>query len=116
MRKIFICLLTLFIFTGTAVYAGPGQPGHSHGPATPITEAQALEKATSVVQSLVKKEKIDISWSEVRPTGVEKKQFEVGTAWVITFNNPKVEEKAKQTLYIFLSLSGEYIAANYSGK
>lgn len=112
MRKIFICLVTLFAFTGTAVYAGSG---HSHAPSTPVTKTQALEKATSLVKSFVKKEKLDSSWAEVAPTACIKKQMKSGQEWVITFDNPKVEDKEKQTLYVFLTLAGEYIAANYSG-
>jgi len=115
MRRIFICLLTLLAFTATTAFAGSGS-GHSHGPVTPISEDQALEKATSHVQNFVKKGKLDSSWSEVRPTAGVKKQAKLGQEWVVTFDNPKVEDKEKQTLYVFLNLGGEYIAANYSGK
>ena len=113
MRKIFICLLTLLAFTGTTAYAGAG---HSHGPVTQISESQALEKATSHVHNFVKKGKLDPSWSEVRPTAGVKKQAKLGQEWVVTFDNLKIEDKAKKTLYVFLDLGGEYIAANFSGK
>ncbi|MHB1400259.1 MAG: DUF6488 family protein [Trichloromonadaceae bacterium] len=113
MRKIVLCLLTLFALTTATAFAGAG---HSHGPVTAVSENQALEKATSVVQALVKKEKVDPSWSEVRPSAGEKKQAKVGSEWVVTFNNPKIEDKSKQTLYVFLNLGGEYLAANYTGK
>lgn len=112
MRKIFVCLLTLFAFSGTLAYAGAG---HSHAPAKPVSEAQALEKATRVVKSFVEKGKIDPSWGQVAPTAAAQKKSKTGLEWLITFDNPKVEDKAKQTLYVFLNLSGEYIAANYSG-
>ena len=112
MHKIVICLLALFVFSGTVAYAGSG---HSHGPTILITEAQALEKATSMVKSFVKREKLDSSWAEVAPSTCTKKQMEFKEEWVVTFDNPKVENKAKQTLYVFLNLGGEYIAANYSG-
>jgi hypothetical protein len=80
-----------------------------------VTKTQAIEKATSLVKSFVKKEKLDSSWAEVTPTAGTKKQMKSGQEWVITFDNPKVEDKEKQTLYVFLTLTGEYIAANYSG-
>ena len=112
MRRIFICLLTLFAFAGTSAHAGSG---HSHGPVKPISEAQALEKATSIVKGIVNKGKLDSSWAEVAPISGIKKQSKSGYEWVIAFNNPKVEGKEKQTLYVFLDLGGEYIAANYSG-
>ena len=113
MHKIIICLLALFVFSGTVAYAGSN---HSHGPTIIITEAQAIEKATSIVKRFVKREKIDSSWAEVAPSSSVKKQMEFKDEWVITFDNAKIEDKAKQTLYVFINLGGEYIAANYTGK
>ena len=113
MRKIIICLLLLLAFTVTVAYAGSG---HSHGPTTPVSKEQALEKATSMVKTFVEKEKLDASWAEVAPTSGAKKQMKSGKEWVVTFNNPTVEDKTKQTLYVFLNVGGEYLAANYSGK
>ena len=112
MRKTIICLLTLLAFTGTAVYAGSG---HSHAPTKPVSEAQALEKATSLVKGFVKKGKIDPSWAQVVPTTGVQREGKYGKEWLITFDNPKVADQAKQTLFVFLTLGGEYKAANYSG-
>jgi len=112
MRRIFVCLLTLFALSTATAFAGPG---HSHGPVTPINEAQALEKATSIVKNIASKGKIEASWAAVAPASGEKKQGKFGTEWVVVFNNPKVEDKTKQTLYVFLNLGGDYIAANYTG-
>ncbi len=112
MRKLIICLLTAFALSVTSAYAGPG---HSHGPVTPITEKQALENATGIVNSIVQKGKIEASWAEVKPTEAKKKKFKHSQEWVITFSNPKVTDQEKKTLYVFLSLDGHYLAANFSG-
>ena len=34
----------------------------------------------------------------------------------MTFKNPAVSDPAKGTLYVFLSLPGNYIAANFTGQ
>jgi hypothetical protein len=47
---------------------------------------------------------------------VEKKTFGNSQEWVVSFTNPKVQDVAKQTLYVFVSLTGEITGANYSGK
>ena len=113
-------LFTAFVLC-TPVYAGSGHAhdkdgGHSNHAHGPISEAKARAKATKTMQSLAKRGVIDKSWSSVKPVKAEKKTFAKGEEWVVSFKNNKVKDKAKQTLYIFYSLDGHYIAANYSGK
>jgi hypothetical protein len=115
MRTIIALVLTLFVFTGTTAYAGAGGGGHAHAPSTPVSKAQALENAVNVVKAIVEKGKLDSTWAEVVPTSGVKKQSKFGNEWVVTFDNPKAEDKAKQTLYVFLTLGGEYKAASFSG-
>ena len=100
------------------VYAGAGHShdkdgGHSHGP---ISAETAKARATKTMQSLAKRGVIDQSWSSVKAAKAEKKSYSKGPEWVVSFNNDKVNDKTKQTLYIFYSLNGHYIAANYTGK
>ena len=47
---------------------------------------------------------------------VEKKTFGNSQEWVVSFANPKIQDVAKQTLYVFVSLTGEITGSNYSGK
>ncbi len=112
MRKIFICLLTLLALTIATAYAGSG---HSHGPSTPIAKEEALVKATGIVKVFVGKGEIDASWAEVAPASGEQNKRMFGDEWVVAFNNPKIKDTAKQTLYVFLTLGGEYKATNYTG-
>ena len=112
MQKITICLLTLFALSSSPASAGSG---HSHDVASPISEDQALKKATGVVANIVKAGKLDTSWTQLKPIEAKKKINQNGSEWIITFKNPNEKDKTKQTLYVFLSLSGEYLAANFSG-
>ena len=115
-------LLATFVLI-SPVYAGTGHAhdkdgghsnhGHGHGP---IDAEKAKAKATKTMISLAKRGVIDQSWTSTQPIKVEKKTFAKGEEWVVSFNNDQLKEKAKQTLYIFYSLDGHYIAANYTGK
>ena len=89
--------------------------GHSHSH-DPVSQSQAEKTALKSVGQLVKKGKIDNSWSSVTVAKSEKKKFGKNMEWVVSFNNKKISDTSKQTLYVFLSLTGEYIAANYTGK
>ena len=114
MRKFMVCLLTALALLATSAFAGPGH-GHSHGPVTPATEEQVIKNASDVVAALIQKGKIDASWKDIKPTDTKKKKTPYDPEWVVTFNNSKIAEKEKKTLYVFLSLDGQYLGANFSG-
>jgi len=113
-----ISLLITAIGFVTPVYAGTGHShdkdgGHSHGP---ISAATAKARATKTMLNLAKRGIIDKSWTSITATKAEKKTYSKGPEWVVSFVNEKIKDKAKQNLYIFYSLNGQYIAANYTGK
>lgn len=90
--------------------------GHSHAPApTPAHQATATLKAIEIVAALVTNNKLDESWGSTTPSSVEKKVYEGSEEWVAVFVNDKVADTAKQKLYVFLTLGGDYIAANFTG-
>ena len=102
------------------VFAGGGHShdmngGHNNS-SGPITEEKAKSKATRTMQNLTLRGVINKSWTSSKLLKAEKKNFSKGIEWVISFKNESVTNKAKQTLYIFYSLDGHYIAANYTGK
>lgn len=106
-------LLSLFIAVPTVSMAGTGHDhGHSHA-AISGTEAQI--KAKQQVKQLVDAKKIDASWSDVKASKVKQKDYGHGPEWVIIFKNDKVKDASKQTLYLFYSQDGHYLAANYDG-
>jgi hypothetical protein len=120
MRIQSILLSLILAFSPTALLAGANHDhghddkhGHSHDP---VNQSQAEKVAKESVAMLVKKEKIDSSWKSVSVASAEKKKFGGKMEWVVTFKNDKISDASKQTLYVFLSLTGNYIAANYTGK
>lgn len=118
LTKIYL-LIAAFGFVAP-VYAGAGHShdkdgGHSHS-SGPISEEKAKSKATRTMQNLASRGVINKSWTSSKLIKAEKKSFSKGPEWVISFNNESVKDKAKQTLYIFYSLDGHYIATNYTGK
>ena len=114
MRRFIVCLLTALAFSTTSTYAGPGSDlSHTH--ATPATKEKVLKNALSAVAAIVKKNKIEASWAEVKHSEAKKKMFKHGQEWVVTFDNPKVSNQKKKTLYVFISLDGQYLGANFSG-
>lgn len=115
MKKISVVLLILFMFSSPLVFAGPGSD-HSHEPAAPISEGEALKTAAGIVANVVKEGKLDESWGAVKPGKITQKTFKNEPEWVVAFDNAKVEDKSKQTLYVFLSLSGHYLGANFTGE
>ena len=117
MKILTTTLLLSSLLIGAPVMAGSGHShdkdgGHSLGP---ISSAEVSNKATKKVEQLAEAGKIDASWSGVKVASVEQKTYSKGPEWLITFKNDKVSDATKQTLYLFFSLDGHYIAANYSG-
>ena len=118
MRKILkpVVFTTALLIGSTSAFAGVGHDhsagGHSHAK---ITENQALVTAKTKISSLIKKETIDKSWENVDASKVEKKIFGNSQEWVVSFTNPKVQDVAKQTLYVFVDLYGEVTGANFTG-
>ena len=111
MRRFILCLLTVLALSVTSAYAGGN---HSHGPVEPIKKAQALTYASNIVAAIAEKGELDASWADVKPTEAINKNLS-GPKWVVSFNNPKVVDQEKKTLYVFLSLDGQYLGANFSG-
>lgn len=104
-------VVTLF---SCASLAGAGHDhGHSH---EPVTQQQAEQAATRVVSTLAARGVIDKSWNSSTVEKSEQKTFSGQPEWVVSYKNDSVSDPEKRTLYIFLTLAGDYIAANYTGK
>ncbi len=111
--KYLLIALTLVSFNSLA---GSGHDhshghGHSHG-----HEKREIKKSrTGVigrvqVERLVHEKKIDASWKR---SSFDKSVLKEGE-WLVTFTNDKGVKGKK--LYIFLKTSGEFVAANFTGK
>ena len=111
-------MLTIIIalLVSTITFAGPGgghSHGHSHG-APAVSKEKTGEIGRYHIERLVKAGKIDGSWKSSTYGKSEKKTFGKKTEWVVTFDNEKGVKGKK--LYIFLKESGEFVAANFTGK
>lgn len=116
MKQIFkIIALTLTLATAPLL-AGEG---HSHGGNSHTHEKVSKQKAINIAKSmrdgLAKKGTLENSWKSVDYATIKQKKFGKITEWVVTFNNTKIEDKTKQTLYVFVSLYGKVTGANYTG-
>ena len=106
-----LILLTSLILS-TVSFAGAGH-GHSHA-APAVSKEKIQEIGKHHIERLVKAGKLDASWKEASFDKSEKKKFGKKTEWIVTFNNKKGVKGKK--LYIFLKLSGKFVAANFTGK
>jgi hypothetical protein len=109
----FILTFVLTLFS-SAVLAGTD---HDHGvPLEPVTQQQAEQIASRIVSTFSRKDEIDQSWNNIKVDKSEKKSFSGNLEWVVSYKNEAVSDPEKRALYIFLTLGGEFIAANYTGK
>ena len=115
MKILATTLVLSSLFFCAPVVAGSGHDhGHSHAQA-PATKETAEKNAEKAIASLVETGKIDKSWKSITASTSEKKNYSGRSEWVVIFINDKITDPAKQKLYVFLTLSGEYIAANHTG-
>ena len=82
----------------------------------PIDMQAAVKTAKVVVNKLAKGEKIDKTWLDINAKSAIIRQYPQGKEWVVAFKNPKIKKQSHQILYIFLTISGKYVAANYTGQ
>ena len=117
MKNLAATLLLSSLLFGAPVMAGSGHDhghGHSHSQGS-ISSDEAVNRASKKVKQLVDTGKIDATWTGVNAASVEQKTYSKGPEWVITFKSDKLSDSSTQTLYLFFSLYGHYIAANYTG-
>jgi len=91
---------------------------HKH-PANPFkneVSKETIERAAmQEVQSLVSQKKIHKSWQHVPISKMGKTHYGDTDDWVVGFDNMKIKNKKRRTLYIFVSVGGEIRGANYTG-
>ncbi len=117
--KTFIKATVITLALGlTSIYASGS---HSHGNGHSHTQKEVSQKtikgqANQVLSGLIKKGKINKSWAYTPIKDMKKKQFHHNMEWVVSYENKKIQNKMEQTLYIFISLTGEATGVNYTGK
>lgn len=112
--------IAAFVFSSLSLVVAPAfssGTGHSHGHAhEPLTDVSAQEQASKKIPELIANGKLDKNWGAAKPTKSYKKTFSKGDEWVVEVENPAATDPSKKTLYLFFSLDGHYIAANFDGK
>ncbi len=116
MKKfISIAIVTLSTLVGASAYAGGGGNCHFHGHA-PVKEAVIVGCAAERKAKLVDSGKIDASWKGVGLDKVETVEGPKMKEVKLSFKNPAEKDASRQTLYMFYTLTGNFIAANFTGK
>ncbi|WP_090142898.1 DUF6488 family protein [Limnohabitans sp. DM1] len=83
---------------------------------TKITLATVTGCALQHKDSLVKTGKLQAVWSAVKPASIEAVNGKKGKEWKVTFKDATAKDKSKKTLYMFFTLPGNLIAANFTGQ
>ncbi len=119
MKRLIKATVVTLAFGYTILYAGSGHShdnsGHSHAQKE-VSKADVQKIAKSQLAELVKNHKVSENWAGVAISNMEKKMFNHHEEWVVSFLNENTNDKAKQTLYIFVNKVGEVTGANHSGK
>ncbi len=115
--KTFVIASTLLVslFAAPAAMASEGGSCHFHG-SKPATETVVSDCAGQRRDTLVKAGKLDASWQTIKQDKAELVDGRKGKEWKVTFKNSAVTDASKQTLYIFFSQPGNFIAANHTGQ
>lgn len=110
-----ISTLVATLAFAAAAAAGEGAGCHFHG-SKPATEGVVKDCAEQRRNVLIQGGKLDTSWKASRQEAVELVDGKKGKEWKVRYSNPAAADKAKQTLFIFFSHSGNFIAANFTGE
>lgn len=112
-----VSICSLFLVMSMLSFSSWAQLDHGHThDLPPVTQDEAKLRAMEIVTALTEKDMIDKSWHSIEVATIEQKLFDGHTEWVATFQNDLIEDLAKRTLYVFLTLGGEYTGANYTGE
>lgn len=108
----FLAVMTAVGGSGGAVLAHPGHK--ESAPAPDLGEDGIRSRAKEEVARLVTKKKLEESWKTTEIKGLEKRTYKKTWEWVATFENAGA--KKEKVLYVFLKPTGQFVAANFTGK
>lgn len=112
--KLYVMVLSIVLTTLGATSALAHEDHKHEAPAkAEISEERAKVRATEELNRLVSVKKIDATWKEGGFKSIVKKTYPNRWEWLITFESKAAEGK---TLFVFLKSSGEFVAANFTGK
>jgi len=117
MKKLIIITAASFVtlFPAVPAFASEGGSCHFHG-STPAKEAVVLGCAGQRKDALAASGKIDAAWKTLKHDKIEQVDGKKGKEWKVTFKDPAAKDKTKETLFVFFTLPGNFIAANFTGQ
>lgn len=113
--KHIITSMALCTALAAPAWADKGGSCHFHGNKA-TSEATVTGCAQQRRDALVKAGKLDASWQAVTPDKPQPVDGKKGREWKVSFSNPAATDKTKGTLYMFFTLPGNFIAANFTGQ
>lgn len=114
--KIILAIASLLsAFASAPTWADEGAKCHFHG-SKPAAESVVLGCANERKATLIKQGKLEASWKDIQPAKPEQVDGKKGKEWKLMFKNPSAKDKAKETLYMFYTLPGNFVAANHTGQ
>lgn len=116
MRSLTTFSAAIFIsLVATSAFADQGGKCHFHG-SKPAADAVVIGCADARRAALIKAGKLDASWGAIKHEKIEQVDGKKGKEWKLTYKNPAATDKDKQSLYMFFTPPGNFIAANHTGK
>jgi hypothetical protein len=129
MTKLIKFSIVSLIFGISSVYASSEQThtkGHSEHNASHKhinhvrlkneVDKKTIEKmAIQELQRLILAKKISPSWEGLPISKIGKTHYGDTNDWVVGFDNLRIKNIKRQTLYIFVSVTGEIRGVNYTG-
>ncbi len=80
-----------------------------------VSPEVAEKKATKIIARLVDNKQLDESWKFIKARSAKKIISREHREWKVIFINTTISDVTKQKIYVFLTLSGDHLAVNYSG-
>lgn len=115
MKTLFTAATFALALLHTPAWADAGGSCHFHG-SKPATVETVTGCAMQRKAQLIKQGKLDPSWEAVKAGTPEQVDGKKGKEWRLSFHNAAAADKSKQTLYMFYTLPGNFIAANFTGQ
>ena len=114
-KYFYAATLAVSLAAAMPAIASEGGSCHFHG-SKPTTEAIVIDCANGRRDALVSSGKLDKAWQTVRHEKIEFVDGKKGKEWKVTFKDPTAKDATKQSLYLFFTPPGNFIAANFTGQ
>lgn len=119
MKKLINSLAATAFFALAAVttpaMAGGGGGCHFHGN-KPAEKETVVDCAIDRKEALIKSGKLESSWKAVKQDNIVEVDGKKGKEWKVSFKDPAAKDKSKETLYMYFTSAGNFLAANFTGQ